>query len=459
MEQNAFDFGPNVKGELTIDEIKRGEPLYHRPKDAAGDDPYAVIRSLMKYGFSREYTGSNGGNMYGPGVYNVYSLGSSIHSASGYGRFIVKSYLLGGYQNFLIFNKDMAKRVYGSNWPIENQIRMLMPPKLAEAVIRSVRLYMNDNSTCNHIKTSVPAVAVTNYLGSRISQTKIRGIIYSGGHDGNCAFVRNFSEVVPYSYSTDNGKTWQVGISDELVWRAGHDTDVKANLQNARDEKGHKIFADTAERSINGYVITYNKDNKANYFEVAKNKLISDVWFDFASNFDENGEAEVLYKGKKLKISKYDDGNYVVTDFDGMPICYLNDLPDNINESIKLSEKDIRGLVVECVRHILKEGHESIDGEKVLLVKRFLDKNFKRGMFPTVGGNGFPTTSYVLSMVASDGSVLQTMDFEDALDLLIDRFKNIYMDKDHRDRFLKQVLKDWFNEKIGIFGNLSVNHL
>ena len=51
-----------------------------------GDDPLKVIKSLMEHGFSREYTGDNGGNMYGPGVYNVYSLRSSNDRARGYGQ-------------------------------------------------------------------------------------------------------------------------------------------------------------------------------------------------------------------------------------------------------------------------------------------------------------------------------------------------------------------------------------
>ena len=328
------DFGVNVKGDLTIDDIKQGVPLYHRPSDSRDSNPLSVINSLMKYGFSREYTGSNGGNMYGPGVYNVYSLDSSLDHATGYGRYIVQSYLLGGYQDFLIFNVDMAKKVYGDDWSIISQIKRLMPPKIAAYVFHNIDLRhcMNTDAT-PYIKTSVPAVEITRLLGNKMSQTKVRGIIYSGGHDGKCCFVRNFSDVIPYSYSQDNGRTWTVGITDELIWRAGHDTDVKTTLQNSVDDSGKKRFADTAEKSINGYVIVYNKENKANYFEVAKNNLISDIWFDFASNFDEGDdglEAEVIYQGHKLKLSKDESNSYIVSDMDDCPICYLNDLPQNI---------------------------------------------------------------------------------------------------------------------------------
>ena len=111
----------HVKGDLSVDDIEQGVPLYHRPTNSNTGDKYETIKSLMQTGFSREYTGSNGGNMYGPGVYNVYTLRSSNEKARGYGSFIVRSYLLGGWKDFLVFNIDMAKEVYGSDWEIDKQ--------------------------------------------------------------------------------------------------------------------------------------------------------------------------------------------------------------------------------------------------------------------------------------------------------------------------------------------------
>lgn len=366
-----INFGTNVKGDLTKNDIKSGVPLYHRPKDSKTGDALAIVNSLMKYGFSREYTGDNGGNMYGPGVYNVYTLRSSNESARGYGRFIVKSYLLGGYQDFLIFNEDMAKEVYGNDWPIDKQIQKLFPPKLAKDVFdrfgvtnstpsrsehgglyKRGRLYMNNNST-TRVRTSDIAVSITTYLGSKINQTKVRGIVYSGNHDGECAFVRNFSDVVPFYYSKDNGKTWIEGITDNLIWRAGHNTDVEATLKNSVDDNGKKNFSDTADRSINGFVIVY-KNNKANYFEVATNKLISNVWFDYAGNFNNDDIAEVLYNNHKLWLQKVDDeeDRFIVGSDEEGPLCYLKDLPKQM-----LSETLFQNIVKEA----LNEGQQLID--------------------------------------------------------------------------------------------------
>ena len=45
------------------------------------------------------------------------------------------------------------------------------------------------------------------------------------------------------------------------------------------------------------------------------------------------------------------------------------------------------------------------------------------------------------------------------LELLIDKFQNMFVDKDEKTKFLGQVMKDWYYNKIGLYGSLSVNHL
>jgi hypothetical protein len=51
------------------------------------------------------------------------------------------------------------------------------------------------------------------------------------------------------------------------------------------------------------------------------------------------------------------------------------------------------------------------------------------------------------------------MNFEQCKDMLIDKYKKMFTDDDERDKFLGQVMKDWYNNKIGLYGSLSVNHL
>ena len=99
--------------EITFDDVNNGITLYHRPMNGyvdVGNKHIPVIDSIFTYGFNREFTGKNGGNMYGAGVYTVYNLKSSNEKARGYGSAIIKIKLLGGYKDFLIFSKQLAKQ-------------------------------------------------------------------------------------------------------------------------------------------------------------------------------------------------------------------------------------------------------------------------------------------------------------------------------------------------------------
>ena len=100
-----------------------------------------------------------------------------------------------------------------------------------------------------------------------------------------------------------------------------------------------------------------------------------------------------------------------------------------------------------------------INPEKVLIVKKFLDKTFQPHDYEKIGSNGMPVKIKVVSMNASNGEPLKYMYKEQLHDLLIDRFQNMFLDKNERDLFMKQVIEDWLNGTIGVFGSLSKNQL
>ena len=106
-----------------------------------------------------------------------------------------------------------------------------------------------------------------------------------------------------------------------------------------------------------------------------------------------------------------------------------------------------------------KSGPFVIDPVKVLLVKKYLDSNFRRGEIENVGPDGYPCKKRIVGMISSNGDVLQNMFDTQLEDLLIDKFQNMFLDTVERQKFLHQVMDDWFNDKIGMFGNLSVNLL
>lgn len=102
-----------------------------------------------------------------------------------------------------------------------------------------------------------------------------------------------------------------------------------------------------------------------------------------------------------------------------------------------------------------------INPDNVLIVKNYLDNGFKKGNQEIIGHDGFPKKLRCVGMLASDKvNFLKAPIFEEELlSILIEKFKKMFSDQIERELFMKQVMDDWFNDKIGTFGTLSVNCL
>ena len=325
----------NVRKEpITPERIYNGVTLYHRPKDATvtvGGKTMKVIDSIFTYGFNREFTSSNGGNMYGPGVYTVYNLRSSNEKAKGYGSAIIKLKFLNGYQDFLIFSEQIAQKVYGKNWRIEDQVNKIFQHNVANRILHQIYLIMHDD-TCSFkdmAKSSESAYKIVTLLGEAgMNDSKCRGIVYNGGHDGGCCFIRDFSSVVPIEVSYDNGRTWKNRLNQNLINWINSEVDTHFQFDS------NKEFKEVSKKAINGFTMGWNKNGKVNYIPVNSNEPISNVWFDDGSNWEnKNGVlyAVVEYAGNTLNIT-YEDNQYMVyTEFWEPLDCTVEELPDLIN--------------------------------------------------------------------------------------------------------------------------------
>ena len=105
---------------------------------------------------------------------------------------------------------------------------------------------------------------------------------------------------------------------------------------------------------------------------------------------------------------------------------------------IKINENTLNE---EVVGDILQESFFPMS-DMVLTVKKFLDKGFTRDLQDDIDSNGYPKKKCVVSMLSTDKQPLKTMSMRDESD---------------RRKFLKQVIRDWFDNKISKQGLLSVN--
>jgi hypothetical protein len=97
--------------------------------------------------------------------------------------------------------------------------------------------------------------------------------------------------------------------------------------------------------------------------------------------------------------------------------------------------------------------------DKVLLIKNYLDKNFAKQELDSLDDNGYPKKEKTVVMLSKDKQPLKTLRMKELLMLLDDKFNNMVSDDKDRKKFLKQVITDWYLNKIKSNGILSVNHL
>lgn len=218
------------------------------------------IPSIFANGMLRQFAGSNDGKWYGEGVYSKLYPNDSVTSygnAPDYYKYDkdthcagIQSIVLGGFNNFLIFDENWANKVYGANHSLKDQVYKIFTDKeVADNVWGDFSAWIAGNTTANgvnwyndqikvhHTKagdhyTSWPtdcdntlnsrrgrttgilhAIFDNSYYVSKytklFSRFNVRGTIYNGGNDGLCALCWNYDNVIPYRYTKDRGMTWQ----------------------------------------------------------------------------------------------------------------------------------------------------------------------------------------------------------------------------------------------------------
>lgn len=120
---------------------------------------------------------------------------------------------------------------------------------------------------------------------------------------------------------------------------------------------------------------------------------------------------------------------------------------------IKINEDALNG---EMVGDLIQESFCPVS-DMVVVVKRFLDRGFSRQLQDDIDDNGYPKKKCVVTMLSVDRQPLKTMSMRELLLMLDDKFNSMVKDDEDRRKFLKQIIRDWFDNKITKQGLLSVN--
>lgn len=93
-------------------------------------------------------------------------------------------------------------------------------------------------------------------------------------------------------------------------------------------------------------------------------------------------------------------------------------------------------------KNILRESYS----DKAIMIKNFLDSNFMRATFTKTGDDGLKKNVGIFVQLDSNRLPTDTqLTAETVFDIVQNKFNNILTDKKERDRFIIQVMKDWYN--------------
>lgn len=126
---------------------------------------------------------------------------------------------------------------------------------------------------------------------------------------------------------------------------------------------------------------------------------------------------------------------------------------------IRITEEQERKLIGT----ILNESQVyPVEPGKVLIVKEFLDKHYARSYYTHTNDAGDIVNQTVVMPKDPNGKIFgkdakDSVSLKDVFLRLEEEYKTMFSSKVQRTKFLRQVIKDWLNDKISSQGMLSVN--
>lgn len=290
------------------------------------------IEGLGEAGLERVFTDSNGGNMYGPGVYSTYKLATGFQNTRGtYGSWLLKMKVK-SLRSFVIYDKDIATKIY-KNPSIDFQLRKILTPEQYQE-LRNSR-YIDYDKVCNTRDDTYTSTCALHLIQTimRYHPTiyySINGYIFYGHNDGYVCLIEDFKNVYPVAVTKDGGKTFQPFDGGKTFEKyAKNDVDIKWQL-GKRNYDLFKSLDDIPFHYTNNFA-RIMKGGKYNFLFRGKpfeEGPISPVWFNEApETFNDKGNCLVSLSGDRLilHLDKKDKKFYVYYE-DGSYLCELDAL-------------------------------------------------------------------------------------------------------------------------------------
>jgi len=147
-----------------------------------------------------------GGDMYGKGMYCVYSPDPKQQTFKGfYGRHVYK--LKVNLYGFVIFDAAVCQKVYGSNLSPSEQLGLLgVDTEAVEKLLQQPGFDTKDLKKKLARPGSMTSDRALKYY--KILSQHVKGIIFTGSRDGQVAVIYDPASVVPVAWKKVKNKSW-----------------------------------------------------------------------------------------------------------------------------------------------------------------------------------------------------------------------------------------------------------
>ena len=200
-------------------------------------------------------SGIGAGNLYGPGLYTVFTKSSNNKL---YGKYLYKMHVK-GIKNFFIFLPEVYNKVWGTNKSYDEMI--------AEQNKRFKSNFYNYKDFIHSFSKE---------------HSKVAGIIFHGNHDGDVCIIFEPRNVIPISYEKDGRsakfETVKIDMSKEYKSNAfKHGGDIVDYLKEYKDLLNKLSEGDFIKCSVSDYnnriIFNYTSD----IFYVRKFKKLASI--------------------------------------------------------------------------------------------------------------------------------------------------------------------------------------
>lgn len=187
--------------------------------------------------------GKGKGGAYGKGLYTVYDLEGTKTEEGFYGNYIYK--LAVNLHGYLCFDMPVAAKVYGKPLTIVEQAKIL---ELDDKIIEKIKLIVEDPRVTNPSdpERTAPIARVVSHVVRGI----VKGLVFTGAHDGRVAVVFDASTVTPIAYRAVQDEIWKRVSKDARRQTVGR---TSAEWRSERYDENPVVKFERAKSAMERY--------------------------------------------------------------------------------------------------------------------------------------------------------------------------------------------------------------